>query len=322
MVVNRRLIGLLNIGSKDNLQRFRGEEINFLSDLRRSAAIALSNSLQMIAMQESLRRWNEELEIKVEERTRQLSETQAQLVQAEKMATIGTLSGGIAHEINNPLTAVLTNAQILKLDARAEDREAIEMIEEGAKRCQVIIQKLMKYARKSPVSEVQERVDLVRVVHNVMAFLKFQLQQENIDMSVDGSGPHWVMGNANELEQVVTNLTLNSKDAIRQAGRAGRIAIDLSSDAGWILMRVSDNGTGISEANIKKIFDPFFTTKEVGKGTGLGLAVTYGIVEKHRGRIEVASRPGEGTVFSVYLPEGSIPPAAANTTGNRPEERP
>lgn len=305
MVVNQKLVGVLNIGAKQNLQPFRSPEIAFLADLRRSAAIALSNSLHLIAMQENLRKWNIELEKKVEERTRQLKEMQAQLVQAEKMATMGTMAGGIAHEINNPLTAVLTNAQILKMDAKEEDLESITLIEEGAKRCQEIIQKIMKYARKPLGPETVGMVSLKNVVTNAVAFLEYQLKQDNIELILQTAGDlPAISGNGNELEQVVTNLVLNAKDAVKQTHRSGRISIETFEKKNVVGFHVVDNGYGIPKEHLNKIFDPFFTTKEIGKGTGLGLAVTYGIVEKHKGKIDVDSKIGEGTRFTVELPKG------------------
>lgn len=304
-VLGGKLIGFVNLGRKENLKRYTSEEIQFLLKLKSPMAIAFSNSLQFIAMQEKLKKWNEELERKVKERTQELSNTQAQLVQAEKLATIGTLAGGVAHEINNPLTAVLTNAQILKMSANPEDMESLTLIEEGAKRCQAIIQKLMKYARK-PTGQLEtlSKVDINKAVENALAFLSYQLKQENIELRFQKKeGLHSVEGNSNELEQVFTNLILNSKDAIKQGARSGVIEIKTGEQNGSVHIIVEDNGVGISKENLGKIFDPFFTTKEIGKGTGLGLAVTYGIIEKHKGKIEVSSQIGKGTVFLVSFPK-------------------
>lgn len=304
LVVNQRLIGVLNVGEKQTLKRFTLAELNFLSDLRRSAAIAFSNALHIIAIQENLRKWNEELEQKVEERTKQLKEIQSQLVQAEKLATIGTLAGGVAHEINNPLTAVLTNAQILKMTANAEDADSISLIEEGAKRCQAIIQKLMKYSRKPSEGEKVEEVNLYKVVENAIAFLNYQLKQDNIQLVMDGNQKAGtVKGNANELEQVVTNLILNAKDAIKKGNHPGKIEVRTFEQNRAVGVVVSDNGIGIAKKNLSRIFDPFFTTKEIGKGTGLGLSISFGIVEKHGGKISVKSEEGHGATFTVELPK-------------------
>lgn len=303
LVLADRFMGVVHLGHRENMRRYTSEEVSFLSRLKSSVTIAFSNSLHLIAMQQNLQKWNEELEKKVEERTQQLQDTQAQLVQAEKLATIGTLAGGVAHEINNPLTAVLANAQILKMSANQEDMECLSLIEEGAKRCQVIIQKLMKYARKPMGPEVSGKVDINKVVENTATFLNYQLQQENVRLEVQKTpGLPLVEGNSNELEQVITNLILNAKDAIKQAQREGMIHIRTSLQDHAIAMKVTDNGIGIPKENLSKIFDPFFTTKEIGKGTGLGLAVTYGIVQKHGGHISVESEPGKGTTFTIHIP--------------------
>jgi signal transduction histidine kinase len=304
LVLNGELIGFINLGKKASLKPFRAAEVKFLSEFRRAATIALSNSVRLIEMQESLRKWNEELEGKVKKRTEELAQAQKQLVQAEKLATIGTLAGGVAHEINNPLTAVLTNAQLLKVGAKEEDLESIELIEEGAKRCQEIIKKIMKYARKSMGPETVEEVDLNRVVETAMSFLKYQLSQDDIRLTSEKmSGLPAVQGNSNEFEQVITNLMLNAKDALKDQADGGKIEIRTVSDRGTAGFMVTDNGHGISKEDINKIFDPFFTTKAVGKGTGLGLAVTYGIVKKYNGKIEVVSELGKGTCFKVLFPK-------------------
>lgn len=302
LVVSGQLLGIVNLGPKANLKSFDTAEINFLSDLRKAAAIALSNTLRSIAMQESLRRWNAELEKKVEERTRELKETQVQLIQAEKLATIGTLAGGVAHEINNPLTAVLTNVQMLKMSDPVEDPESLALIEEGARRCQQIIQKLMRYARKTDEAESYQEVDLNRVIQSVCDFIGYQLKQDNITVELALGSIDPVLGISNELEQVFTNLILNAKDAIKLSGRPGRIGIRTKPANGQIQIEVADNGIGIKKESLARIFDPFYTTKDVGEGTGLGLTVSSGIVEKHRGRISVTSNEGQGTVFLIQLP--------------------
>lgn len=300
--IGQRLIGIINIGQKANLKPFEKDEINFLSDLRKTAAIALSNSLRSIAMQENLRRWNIELERKVEERTRELKETQSQLIQAEKLASIGTLAGGIAHEINNPLTAVLTNVQMLKMLGEIKDMESLSLIEEGAKRCQAIIQKLMRYARKTEEIETFQEVDVNSVIRNVCDFLGYQLKQENIELELFLSEVDWISGIPNELEQVFTNLILNSKDAIKAAGRLGKIRVKTEQKEGVVRIELSDNGIGIRRENLARIFDPFYTTKDIGEGTGLGLTITSGIVEKHLGKIFVTSEEGNGTTFIIQFP--------------------
>jgi len=302
LILNGELIGLIALGPKMNLKPFRFAELEFLSDLRRAAAIAFSNSLRLIAMQENLRRWNEELEEKVRQRTRDLEQAQNQLVQAEKLATIGTLAGGVAHEINNPLTAILANAQLLKMTISGEDLESVNLIEEGAKRCQGIVQKLMKYSRKPMDAALDAEVDLNHVIENVTSFLGYQMEQENVHLVCLLRPVSRIRGIANELEQVFTNLLLNAKDAILEHRAEGTVEISTYETGTEVCALVRDNGVGIKEAHRSKIFDPFFTTKDVGSGTGLGLSITFGIVEKHNGKIHVESKEKEGAAFLLSFP--------------------
>ena len=313
LVLNDKLMGMVHLGKRINLKKYGGDEIHFLTQLKSTVTIAFSNSqrfekmsdlyTQVSQMSEELKEWNQELEKRVEDRTKELVETQNQLTQAEKLATLGILAGGVAHEINNPLTAVLTNAQILKMDAPEKDIDSLDLIEEGAKRCQSIVQKLMKYARKPLESEKVKLVNVNKVITNVIGFLKYQLDQEDIEFIYkETPGLSEIEGNSNELEQVLTNLILNAKDAIKQSSGRGKIEIKTEEKAKQIKITVSDNGIGIPKENVSKIFDPFFTTKEIGKGTGLGLSVTFGIIEKHKGKIEVSSDLGNGTTFIVSLP--------------------
>lgn len=288
----------LNIGANDYLSKpFHQEEL-----LARVGVL-----LRLRAMHEQLRGWNTQLEVRVEERTRELHATQTQLIQAEKMATVGTFAGGIAHEINNPLTAVLTNAQVLKMTSvNEEDKELVDLIEEGAKRCQVIIQKLMKYSRKADINSARQALSLESVVQSVCGLLAYQLQQDNVAIEQDLAGLPAIQGNAGELEQVFTNMILNAKDAILSTGRGeGLIRLQGRRTGDQIRVEVIDNGTGIKKENLTKIFDPFFTTKDVGSGTGLGLSVTHGILERHACRVFVESEWGVGTTFVLVFPLGN-----------------
>ncbi len=312
-VLGGKLIGVAYLGSKENFKRFTSLEIGFLSDLRVPMTIALSNSMRLedvSKLYKELQLLNEELEQRVDDRTKELVETQGQLIQAEKLATIGTMAGGIAHEINNPLTAVLANAQILKMSASADDLELIDMIEQGAKRCQSITQKLLKYARKDQLDNAESRVDLVsfkKISYSVVAFLKYQLEQDGLKLDVAlGDDEAWVWGNSNEIEQVLTNLLINARDALKEKQGQGIITIRLVVTDNSCQLSIQDNGIGMIQQTINKIFDPFYTTKEIGSGTGLGLAVAQGIIEKHQGKITVQSEFGEGTTFMIEIPRGRV----------------
>ncbi len=312
LVLGDKLIGVVSLGRKANLKPYRPNEIQFLAEIKIPVTIAFSNSMQyeniselytqVRKMSEELKRWNVELEKRVEDRTRELVRTQEQLIQAEKLATLGTLAGGVAHEINNPLTAVLTNAQILKMTATEESLESLDLIEEGAKRCQGIVQKLMKYARKTVEETPHVDVDLRDVVKGTCALLGFQFQQENIEVEMKLGDVPPIKGIAGELDQVLTNLLVNARDAIYEAKIRGKITVETRISGDAVEMIVQDNGVGIPRENQKKIFDPFFTTKDVGSGTGLGLAVSFGILKRHNATISVSSAPGNGTTFTLRFP--------------------
>lgn len=293
LILNEKLIGLVNLGRKMNLKPFSSFDFQFLTHLKNQSTIAVSNSLVYDRVEEL-----------VKIRTEELVQAQQQLIQAEKLATVGTLAGGVAHEINNPLAAILTNAQMMLMTAENEDdKESLQLMEEAAKRCRSIIQKLMTYSRKPLGGREISNVDLEKALHNVISFLGYQLTQDNVRLNTKlENGPFIVKGSQNELEQVFTNLILNARDAIKRIKKAGEIEISISNINSKITINVKDNGIGISEEHISKIFDPFFTTKDVGKGTGLGLSICQSIVEEHKGSIEVKSQQGQGATFKIQLP--------------------
>lgn len=295
--LENKLSNLLILGDKLSGRIYTSEDLSVFSILASQIALAVENALLY-----------ENIEEQVRQRTKELMEVQRQLIQAEKLATVGTLAGGVAHEINNPLTAILTNVQMLLASGGAIDgkfdRESLELIEEATKRCRTIVQKLMTYAKKPLESAEISKVDLTNVLKNVISLLGYQLEQENVKIITDAKEDSYlVMGNQNELEQVVTNIVLNARDAIKQVKKSGDIHISLSKNDDWINIKIKDEGIGIPQEKISKIFDPFFTTKEVGKGTGLGLSICQAIIEKHNGLITVQSEPHKGSVLTIQLPK-------------------
>jgi len=295
LILNGRLIGLINLGKKANLKPFNSFDFQFLTHLKNQATIAISNSLVYDRVEEL-----------VKMRTEELFHAQKQLIHAEKMATVGTLAGGVAHEINNPLTAILTNVQMLLTSDTINDKldkESLELIEEATKRCRTIVQKLMTYARKPLEAIEMSRIDLLDVLNSVASFIGYQLEQDNIKLNIKiREECYIVIGNKNELEQVFTNIILNSRDAIKKVKKGGVIDISFTKTDDWVKIDVTDQGEGISDAVSSKIFDPFFTTKDVGKGVGLGLSICQAILEKHKGSITFKSSAGKGATFTIQLP--------------------
>jgi len=285
------LLNIIVLGEKLSGRLYSQEDLDNFFILASEAALATENALLY-----------GKIENEVKERTNELVYTQKQLVQAEKLATVGTLAGGVAHEINNPLTAILTNVQML-LSTGELDKESLEMIEEATKRCKTIVQKLMAYAKKPLESTRVYKINLLEIMGNVVGFLRYQLEQENIKITVNApQNTYLVKGNHNELEQVLTNIILNAKDATKQIKKKGMIEITLSQDENSVKIEIKDEGIGIPKEIITRIFDPFFTTKEVGKGLGLGLSICQSIIDKHNGKITVQSEPNKGSVFTVQLP--------------------
>jgi len=241
--------------------------------------------------------------------TRKLSEAQRQIYQSEKLAAVGQLAAGVAHEINNPLTGVLTYASFLlkRAEDKPEFKEDLDVIVRETKRCRQIVRGLLDFARQMPPEK--QACDLVEIVERAVQIVQVQLAARRVELrkQLRADLPQ-VHVDANQIQQVLVNLLLNASDAIGDGGGAITLGADLAPQedgagdrARQIEVWVRDTGSGIAPANLEKIFDPFFSTKG-RKGTGLGLAVAWGIIEKHNGRIEVQSEVGKGTTFRVLLP--------------------
>jgi len=229
-----------------------------------------------------------------------LDSAQKQIIQSEKLASIGRLAAGIAHEINNPLTGVLTFAHFLK-ENRANDEKDIEDIDVIIKettRVRDIIRGLLNFARQSPSNK--ELTNINEIIQVLLILIKGQKEFRNVQIieRYEKKLPELLADN-NQLQQVFLNLVLNAGESIRGKGI---ITIETSATCQAIKVAISDSGGGIKDEDMDKIFDPFFTTKPVGQGTGLGLSVSYGIIEQHGGVIQCESKVGEGTTFNVLLP--------------------
>jgi two-component system NtrC family sensor kinase len=237
----------------------------------------------------------------IAEREEQLKEaTQRQISRSEKLASIGRLAAGIAHEINNPLTGVLMFAHLLqeKEGRDREDTEDLDVIVSETERVRDIVRSLLDFARQSPPS--RELLDINSVVRDTLKLVHKQAEHGDVAIDerlVDGLPP--VLGDRNQLEQVVLNLSLNAIEAMPDGGR---LSVSTRARNGSVVVLVRDTGCGIKAENLDRVFDPFFTTKPAGEGTGLGLSVSYGTVRQHGGELTVESREGEGTTMTVVLP--------------------
>jgi len=249
---------------------------------------------------EDLTQWGRTLERRVEERTQELRETQGQLIQSEKLASLGKMAAGVAHEINNPLTSILLNTYLLLEDCGEtdEERESLTLIADEASRAAQIVAGLLDFARQTPAQEV--RADVNDIIERTVQLHEMQASVRNIRIEkvLDRSLPP-VDLDKNKIQQVFSNLIMNAREAMPEGGTLG-VASRLSGDGTFLEIVFSDTGVGIPKDNIPKLFDPFFTTKSFG--TGLGLAVSYGIIRQRGGTIDVQSEVGRGSVFTVRLP--------------------
>jgi two-component system NtrC family sensor kinase len=233
---------------------------------------------------------------------KKLQETHLQLVSSEKMASLGKLAAGIAHEINNPLGGILIYSSLMMEDLSVEDprRGDLARIVQEAGRCKEIVKSLLEFARQTEPK--MEPTDVNRAINDGLFFLVNQALFHNIHIikKFDPFLP-FVHGNASQLKQVFMNIIVNAAEAMHGSGTL-TITTAPAPDRKTVYVKFTDTGEGIPEENLTRIFDPFFTTKEVGKGTGLGLATSYGIIEDHEGKIGVKSKVGEGTTFTIELP--------------------
>jgi len=232
----------------------------------------------------------------------ELKDLQSQLIHSERLASIGQLAAGVAHEINNPLGGILVYSHLLREDLKADDSKGanVERIIKETTRCKDIVKRLLDFARQpepkvEPISinvVLGETLSLVKdqaLFHNIKITKKFHLSLAHI------------MGDRSQLQQAFMNIILNAAEAMDGKGSL-IVAMDALPDSRFLEITITDNGCGIPPAHIKRLFEPFFTTKKAGHGTGLGLAITAGIIERHNGSIEVESKLGEGATFTIKLP--------------------
>jgi PAS domain S-box-containing protein len=222
-----------------------------------------------------------------------------QIAQADKLAALGELSAGVAHEINNPLGIILGYTQLL-LKQEPGHAEDLKIIEKHVKNCKNVVSDLLSFSRKG--SAKVAKVGINTMVDGVIKFLSNHSDFRNIEMirHLSDQTPLYIVGNEQELTQVLVNLFINACHACDGKGII-RVSTQKAGEKN-ILIHVEDNGQGIKSVDLPRIFDPFFTTKPVGQGTGLGLSVGYGIIKRHHGDITVKSEPGKGSIFTIILP--------------------
>lgn len=283
-------------GDLDQTVRIKShDELGELSDSFNHMILELKRS------RDAIEGWTQTLEKRVEERTHELQQVQNQLIRAGKMAALGELAAGVAHEINNPLTGVLTFSSLIlkKMDEAHPWRRDMENIVQQTTRCRNIVKGLLDFTRQRKpdkrVTDLHQLIDrTLDLLENQARFQNVKINKEYRDdlprVSIDGD----------QIQQVFMNILINAADAMGDHG--GTLTIRTAVLDGMVEIAFADTGCGIPQEHLSKVFTPFFTTKETGKGTGLGLAISYVIVQGHGGDIEVESEVGKGATFRVKLP--------------------
>jgi PAS domain S-box-containing protein len=258
-----------------------------------------------------------------------LKRLEEQLIQAEKLAAMGQMLAGVAHELNNPLTAILGVTELVREREGLDDsmKRQLDLTHRQARRAARIVQNLLEFSR--PASPQKKSIDLNSIIERTLQLHEHSLRRNQVavDFTPRTDLPP-VVGDANQLIQVLLNLITNAEQAIREVRESGRVQIRLSSSSGNVIITVQDDGVGISPEALPRLFDPFYTTKRPGGGTGLGLSICLSIVREHGGTIHAESLPGGGSAFKVYFPvardlaRSSAPSRSADSSDSGPEHLP
>jgi two-component system NtrC family sensor kinase len=258
--------------------------------------------------------WSEKLEERVAEKTEELGRAQRQVVHMEKMASLGKLSATVAHELNNPISGMLTYARLVRRELaeqpiergiRDEMTRYLTLVEKECSRCGGIVKNLLLFARRSPTAMAP--LDINEIVERSLMLMRHHLEISRIKLTSQPlAGDSQVVGDAGQLQQALVALLVNAVEAMEGLDGA-ELSVRLCGSADEVQIDIGDTGVGIAPAVLPQIFEPFFSTKEAENGVGLGLAVVYGIVERHGGKIDVESTVGHGTVFHLRLPRRGRP---------------
>jgi two-component system NtrC family sensor kinase len=277
----------VGVQSHDELGELADSFNNMISELKRS--------------RDAIEGWTQTLEQRVQERTQELQQVQDQLVRAGKMAALGELAAGVAHEINNPLTGVLTFSSLMlkKVDETNPWKKDLENIVQQTTRCRNIVRGLLDFARQRKPDK--KECDIHTLIERTVTLVENQAPFQNIQIVKNfGTDMPMLYVDADQIQQVFMNIILNAADAM--TGNGGTLTIQTELRDGMVEVSFTDTGCGMSKEHLSKVFTPFFTTKETGKGTGLGLAISYGIIQSHSGDIEAESEVGKGSTFRIKLP--------------------
>ncbi len=283
-------------------------EINTKDEMGLLARTFNSMAQDIKRYREHMEDWTKALQAEVEKKTAEIMKAQEQLIDAEKLASLGRMAAGIAHELNSPLTGIVTFAHLMRKRIppdNKQDAEDLDVIIEQANRCSKIIKGLLGFARKGTSEKIQ--ISINDLLESSIAMVKNQAKFHNIQLAINlAEKLPSVIADPNQIQQVFLNMLTNAADAMNDVGTIKIITRTVTDETDpskqYVEIEFTDTGPGIPPEHMNKIFEPFFTTKPVGKGTGLGLPVSYGIVKRHGGDIIAKSEPGKGATFLIRLP--------------------
>jgi signal transduction histidine kinase len=283
-----KVLGVMDIASHD-LRQFSHQDVELLTSIGNQIGVAIDNARLFHDLNEAYE---------------DLAATKARLFQSAKLSAVGEFAAGIAHEIRNPLTTIIGDAQLLMTAMKpgAPEYESLQAIERSGRRASKVIGNLLSFSRQEEYELIP--TDINATINNALSLIAYQIERSNITIIKDlAADLPLVLGSTHHLEDVWINLLINARDAIpaRQRGEI-HITSRLDGSGKAVQVLITDSGVGIPKANLERVFEPFFTTKDVNEGTGLGLYITYKTIERHNGLIELDSEEGKGTTVTVALP--------------------
>ncbi len=295
LLAKEKALGAIAADHIEPGKKLTQETLNSVMAVAQQAGLAIQNA----SMYQELKHFSQKMEEKIQKTTADLRKAEAQLVRSEKLAALGQLAAGIAHEIRNPLTSIniLIHSLVEKLPSNHTQRQDLQVIQEEIHRINEIVDQFLRFAK--PALPVFQKTEILSIFEEILQLLRPQIEKQQIVVQKNFQALPLVQIDREQIKQALLNLLLNAIQAMPQGGRltlSGRN----SADGQWIELSVQDTGVGISEEDMKKLFDPFFSTKE--GGMGLGLSITHRIIDQHHGKIEVESTPEKGTLFNVWLP--------------------
>jgi len=295
LLAKERTLGAIAADHTESGKNITRETLESVMTFAQQAGLAIHNAL----MYQELKAFSQQMEEKIQKTTADLRKTEAQLIRSEKLAALGQLSAGIAHEIRNPLTSINILIHSLTETLSTEDSrwEDLKVIEEEILRINEIVDQFLRFAR--PASPLLERMNLTPIFEETLQLLRLQIERGKITVKKEFGPLPPITLDKEQIKQVILNLLMNAIQAMPTGGEldmGGR----LSKDGSWVELTIQDSGIGIPREDLERLFDPFFTTKE--GGIGLGLSIAHRIIDQHHGKIEVESTPGKGTLFTISLP--------------------